>query len=245
MPDLTWNQHHWAGGYDWKTGGEEWSEVWGGSDPQWFGSLYPRLHRLLPTNAILEIAPGFGRWTKFLIPSCRNYLGIDLSGECVTACRSTFKEVDRAQFEENDGLSLDAAPDEHFDLVFSFDSLVHVEVDVMESYIPQILRKITPTGVAFLHHSNFASLGRKAKNDHARGASVSGQIVAKIIERAGGKVLLQEQINWGGPLLTDCLTLLGRQEHPGKGPTVHIKDARFMDEAFIIRDMQAPYSSIR
>jgi hypothetical protein len=28
--------------------------MWGGSEPQWFGSLYPRLHRFLPARAILE-----------------------------------------------------------------------------------------------------------------------------------------------------------------------------------------------
>lgn len=243
MPDLNWNRTFWAGGYDWKTGGEEWSEVWGGSEPQWFGSLYPRLHRLLPAKAILEIAPGFGRWTKFLLPTCQHYLGIDLSGECIAACCSTFKDAKHARFVQNDGLSLDAARDEQFDFVFSFDSLVHVEVDVLESYIPQILRIMAPAGVAFLHHSNMASLGPKAENRHARGRSVSWQIAAEIVQKSGGKVLCQEQINWGVPHLTDCLTLLARQEHPHTGPTVHIKNGKFMDEAFIIRDMQAPYSS--
>ena len=43
MPDLQWNIAAWDGSYDWSTGGEEWSQVWGGSEAQWFGSLYPRL----------------------------------------------------------------------------------------------------------------------------------------------------------------------------------------------------------
>jgi hypothetical protein len=46
MPEIAWNQATWSGGYDWKTAGEEWSETWGGSEAQWFGSLLPRLHRL-------------------------------------------------------------------------------------------------------------------------------------------------------------------------------------------------------
>ncbi|MGH8591225.1 MAG: hypothetical protein ACREXX_18480 [Gammaproteobacteria bacterium] len=60
MPDLQWNIASWNGSYDWSTGGEEWSEAWGGSEAQWFGSLYPRPRRRLPTGSILEIAPGWG-----------------------------------------------------------------------------------------------------------------------------------------------------------------------------------------
>ena len=33
-------------------------------DSQWFGLIFPRIHAFLPTGTILEIAPGFGRWTN-------------------------------------------------------------------------------------------------------------------------------------------------------------------------------------
>ena len=106
MADLAWNVACWDGRYDWKAGGEEWSEFWGGSEPQWFGSLYPRLHRFLPAKSVLEIAPGFGRWTKFLIPNSARYIGVDLSQECVDACRRIFSNIPHATFIKNDGLSL-------------------------------------------------------------------------------------------------------------------------------------------
>src|SRR6516225_851954 len=154
MPQIGWNRETWNGGYDWKTGGEEWSETWGGSEAQWFGSLLPRLHRFLPAGRILEIAPGYGRWTKFLLPECRQYLGIDLSTQCVKACQRAFADVEHAKFAVNDGFSLSDARECHFDLVFSFDSLVHAEVDVIQSYITQIIKKLSSRGVAFIHHSN-------------------------------------------------------------------------------------------
>ena len=49
--------------YEWIQAGEEWSEPWGGSAPQWFGSIFPRIHAYFPANTILEIASGFGRWS--------------------------------------------------------------------------------------------------------------------------------------------------------------------------------------
>jgi SAM-dependent methyltransferase len=242
MPNLTWNSTYWAGVYNWQTAGEEWSITWGGSEPQWFGSLYPRLRRFIPAGAILEIAPGFGRWTKFLLPACQDYVGVDLSEECIAACRSTFSNIAYARFIQNNGLSLADAPDGHFDFVFSFDSLVHVESDVMGSYVPQILQKLTPDGVAFIHHSNLAALGPGVENPHLRGESVSAEVVADMVRQAGGKILVQERVNWGNSDVNDCLTLLARHEHPDIAPPSHIKNVRFMDEATIIRDTHAPYA---
>ncbi len=154
MPDLDWNRETWDGNYGWTGGGEEWSQGWGGSEAQWFGSIYPRLHRTLPTGCVLEIAPGFGRWTKFLLPLCTNYIGVDLSVTCVSACRDVFARAPHARFLQNDGLSLAEIADGSVDVVFSFDSLVHAELDVLSQYIPQIMQKLTATGIAFLHHSN-------------------------------------------------------------------------------------------
>lgn len=50
--------------YDWKDSGEEWSAPWGNSAAQWFGTILPRTSQCLPAGTILEIAPGFGRWTN-------------------------------------------------------------------------------------------------------------------------------------------------------------------------------------
>jgi SAM-dependent methyltransferase len=245
VPETAWNRDFWNGGYDWKTGGEEWSETWGGSEAQWFGSLLPRLHRFLPAGRILEIAPGFGRWTKFLLPACRQYLGIDLSAQCITTCRHTFGGIRHAEFAVNDGLSLADAPNGHFDLVFSFDSLVHAEIDVIQSYIPQIIRKLLPNGAAFIHHSNLAVFNGSIGEPHARAQSVSAAIIANLISENGGKILIQEVINWGGEDTHDCLTLFCRAAaYPSHEP-IFLNNPRFMEEAALIKHFQSRYASLR
>ena len=45
--------------YEWIAAGEEWSEPWGESAGQWFGSILPRIRSTLLANTILEIASGF------------------------------------------------------------------------------------------------------------------------------------------------------------------------------------------
>ncbi len=246
MPEIAWNQAHWNGGYDWKTAGEEWSETWGGSEAQWFGSLLPRLHRFLPAERILEIAPGCGRWTKFLLPGCREYLGIDLSAQCVAMCRQTFGDAKHAKFVVNDGLSLVDSRDCHFDLVFSFNSLVHAEADVIQSYVTQIIKKLSPNGVAFMHHSNLLAFGGTiGVPAGARAPSVSAANVANLIVNDGGKILIQEIINWAGEHTQDCLTLFCRADAFPSHEPVFLTNPNFMEEAVLVKQFQSPYSALR
>jgi SAM-dependent methyltransferase len=243
MPDVNWNRQIWDGSHDWANHGEEWSAAWGGSEPQWFGSLYPRLHRVLPAKSILELAPGMGRWTKFLLPLCHKYLGIDLSLECVQGCQKVFTKASHARFVQNDGYSLEEAEDGSFDFIFSFDSLVHVELDIFKSYVPQILRKLNMNGVAFIHHSNLGAFGTALGMPHARAQSVSRQNIESLIVESGGQVLIQEVITWVGNVPQDCLTLFSKRA--GKDvKAVHLHNLQFMEEAEVVRQFQAPYSQI-
>jgi SAM-dependent methyltransferase len=244
MPDLNWNKTTWGSTYGWQGSGEEWSVAWGGSEAQWFGSIYPRLHRFLPAQRILEIAPGFGRWTKFLVPACDEFVGIDLSEKCTEACRERFADARHAQFFTNDGYSLSTAHDRGFDLIFSFDSLVHAESDVIASYIPQMVRKLSPAGVAFIHHSNLLVYGNTLGIQHGRANSVSANVVGDLITRGGGRVLVQEVVNWGGEHLIDCLTLFAHSDAYPNTQTVHRRNPVYMGEATLIQNFQSPYSAI-
>ena len=76
--------------YDWKEAGEEWSEPWGTSHAQWNGTIFPRIRDCLPAGTILEIAPGFGRWTYYLKDFCDELWAVDKSSECIEACRHRF-----------------------------------------------------------------------------------------------------------------------------------------------------------
>jgi SAM-dependent methyltransferase len=227
MPDLNWNARQWDEQYRWDLKGEEWSSCWGSSEAQWFGTLYPRLHRHLPAARILEIAPGFGRWTRFLLKYCQDYTGIDLSAECVNACKETFEKFEGARFFKNDGLSL-ADANGQFDFVFSFDSLVHADAEVLGVYIPAILKILTPDGVAFIHHSNFKD-SCESNNVHRRSEDISAAVVREMIQQSGGAVVVQETINWGSNNLIDCLTTFS--VGPAQEKPVIFSNDKFMEEA--------------
>jgi SAM-dependent methyltransferase len=250
MPDVEANRRQWDRDYAWAEGGDEWSVAWSSPDAQWHSTLRPRLRRFLPASTILEIAPGFGRWTKYLLECCDRYIGVDLSAQSVTTCRRRFAEVAHAEFHVNDGTSLAMVADTEVDLAFSFDSLVHVEEDVVGAYLNELARVLAADGVAFLHHSNLAACKPVARPlrfalayaerlrqrdtggfDQWRGTTMSAQRLEELAAHAGLACIGQELINWLGGRLLDCISLLTPLGSKWERSNVIVRNPYFMAEA--------------
>jgi len=222
--------------------GESWSEVWGSSQAQWQGSIFPRISKWLPSSSILEIAPGHGRWSTFLIDNATSYIGVDFSPECIEYCKERFSENKGTYFYANDGRTLSMVKDNSCDFVFSFDSLTHLEFDVMESYMKEIIRILSDNGVAFIHHSNageFLDLYPDLVPGW-RARSVTAEKIKNCIESNGGVPLRQECINWKTKECIDCLTLFTKNPDSEKEFT-SVQNDLFMAEAMIIKTIINPY----
>jgi SAM-dependent methyltransferase len=211
MPSIADNLAHWDT-YSWEHGGEEWSHPWGNSAFQWSISIYPRLMSALPACRIVEIAPGFGRWTPFLLGQSSFYVGVDISPRCVSFCQRTFGRIpERPRFLVGDGTSLPGVEDALTDLVFSFDSLVHAELDCLSAYAKEIHRVLRPGGVAFIHHSNMGEYEPGTDNPGWRGRTISAENAGREFMAAGLQVITQEKIPWVfRGVLTDCFSFLRR-----------------------------------
>jgi SAM-dependent methyltransferase len=157
MPSVNWNKKIWDEKHHWDLHGDEWSSAWKNSEMQWYFSIFPRIHKFLPVNSILELGPGHGRWSQFLAQHCHELHLVDLSQSCIKFCQKRFQSDKNIYCYNNDGFSLDMIKDNSVDFVFSFDSLVHVEENVIDSYLSQVSRKLTQNGVGFIHHSNLGS----------------------------------------------------------------------------------------
>lgn len=118
MASIEENLKVWNDEYDWPHAGDEWSANFGGTEALWFFVLYPRIYRFVPSPVILEIAPGYGRWTQFLKDQCHSMIAVDISERCVEYCKTRFAADTHIQFQVNDGSSLDGVPDHSIDFVF-------------------------------------------------------------------------------------------------------------------------------
>lgn len=257
MPTVDENAAYWGAEYEWPVQGDEWSSAWGGASMHWQLTLLPRLRPFLPAKRIVEIAPGQGRWTPFLLNYCDQYVGVDLSESCITTCNRRFAGQDNARFFVNDGKTLPMIESKWADLVFSFDSLVHVEADTMRSYICELNAKLSDDGVAFLHHSNRGDpdtavrqvdrYGERAATampalrpllrrldvvpeTHWRGPTMSATLMEAMCAEEGLRCVGQEIVNWGRSLI-DCLSVVVRPGAKWDRTNVVVRNPNFMGEA--------------
>jgi ubiquinone/menaquinone biosynthesis C-methylase UbiE len=263
MPTVEWNLQSWNSRYDWTQQGEEWSATWGGSESQWFGAIFPRIHAFVKTGVILEIAPGFGRWTNYLKENCDYLIAVDLAESCIEFCKKRFSSESNMTFYLNDGKSLKMIQDHSIDFVFSFDSLVHAEADVMEAYLNQLGKKLKANGVGFIHHSNLGEYQRVLSlvehvpadlrdlvinkiflsHTHYRAASMTANLFETYCNKADLQCISQELVNWGTDgLLIDCFSLFTPKKSMFARPNKMIENTDFMKEAALIKRLSNHYS---
>lgn len=269
MPSVQENLDRWNKFYDWNLSEDQWSRAWGSAAAQWYGSIYPRVRTFLPAGTILEIAPGFGRWTQFLLPHCETLIGVDISPRCTQACSERFADRQGASFSTNDGHSLPMVADDSVDFAFSFDSLVHAESEVLAGYLTELARCLSKEGVAVLHHSNYGVYRRPTRllapvqstldhlpgpakralyrigvyrGSHWRDPTVTASVFVELCERAGLQCTGQELVNWGGGiLLLDCISVVTRPGSHRDRPNQVVRNRMFRSEARSIRRSAAAY----
>lgn len=149
-------------------------------------------------------------------------------------CKSRFKEFDHIQYIVNDGSSLTGVADTSLDLVWSYDSFVHMEPRIIQSYFHEISRVLQPGGKAIIHHAGrlhltlflgflknwgeagmhlykVISMGRLNDNDGWR-SNVSKKLIQKFAKKSNLKVNWQKQFwqdgKMGVPRFNDCITEL-------------------------------------
>jgi 2-polyprenyl-3-methyl-5-hydroxy-6-metoxy-1,4-benzoquinol methylase len=245
MPSIEENLRKWNTEYDWREGGEEWSQAWGGTPELWTWVIRPRLHAFLPAGTILEIGAGHGRIARCLRSEAERLILVDIAETCIDKCRDLFRDDPGVTCHVNDGLHLATVEDSSVDVAVSFDALVHVELDVMRSYIGELARVLSDDGVAFLHHSNLAQYQhsvlrylpkvRTSLNRAWRSWSVGADLVAAVAQENGLYCASQELVNWQTPLplKTDCFSLIRRAHGPQR--PCRTSDLRFWQSAGRIR----------
>lgn len=264
MPSVDENKRWWDTGYPWQQGGDEWSRAWGGVDMHWHAAILPRIHAFVPAASILEIAPGYGRWTQYLKDLCQHLTIVDLSDNAIAHCRERFADSANIAYHVNDGSSLAMVADSSIDFVFSFDSLVHVEADVMRAYVLQIAGKLSRDGVAFLHHSNlgehtryFRTLDKVPPRGHPllrkmgveyrthwRASSMTAELLRGFAEEAGLVCIGQELMGWGGgKRLIDAISVLTRPGSRWARPLRILRNDDFVRNISVIARLAPLYAA--
>ncbi len=218
MPSVLENVRRWKQTFDWSNRGLEWCEGFGGSEKAWAHALLPRIGAFVPTKHVLELGPGYGVWTDYLRPLSKRMTLVDLAPNCIEFCRERFGRR-RMAYHANDGRSLDMVGEGKIDFVFSFNSLVHADWEVMREYTRQLGTKMKPGAWGFIHHSNLgeyeAEIGvMDQAHEHWRGRDMTGEKFRQACREAGLVCVMQEIIPWGSERFIDAISLFTR---PSRG----------------------------
>lgn len=253
MPSVSENLRNWSADWDWSRRGDEWSVWWGGTPALWYGALLPRIHAFVPAGTILEIAPGYGRWTQFLKELCDQLVIVDLTDGCIDHCRERFAASSNISYHVNDGRSLSMVADRSIDFVFSFDSLVHAGPEVLRAYVQQLANKLRHDGIGFIHHSNAGALRRLSQLSKRipvklfpplmrtgiavnlgawRDEQMSAALFREQCEQAGLACISQELVSWEyGPYLLDSFSVFTPQGSRWDRPSRIVRNPMFVAEA--------------
>ena len=155
------NLAKWSG-HNWSQLGEEWS-----NNPEWKESFVKHVLNPMVNEGtdILEIGPGGGRWTEYLLEKAKNITLVDLTPECIDLCKERFKDYKNIKYFVNDGVSLEFVPDNSMDHIWSFDVFVHVQAKDIEGYFKQFPRILKKGGTGLIHHSKHGRTTRGWRSD--------------------------------------------------------------------------------
>lgn len=201
--NIAWNRDRWGKEEIWR-GTDAYGYRWGGGHQQanydmtlvaekWF---LPHLdgRRDLKT---LELAPGAGRFTVELVRASRSLHLVDMNASCIEICKDRFKYYPNISYYVNDGRSCAVVPDSDFDLIASYDSMVHMLPEIIEGYVKDFAQKLKSSGLLWLDHS-----GRGEKTVGHRTA-MTDQMMRAFAERYGLTVIAQHFRNDH-----DCISVL-------------------------------------
>lgn len=158
MPTIRENKLQWDARHDWRKDGDEWDsmaayckqpyEEWKHSVIETFITPNIPLHA-----TVLEVAPGHGRWTEFIVRAAGHVILVDVSPSCINYCMKRFARHENIEYYVNDGESLEFLKTDSINFGWSFDSFVHMNRDVISAYFREFARALKPGGKVIVHHA--------------------------------------------------------------------------------------------
>jgi len=115
-----------------------------------------RDHFLLPyvtqETTALEIGPGGGRWTRYMLGVKRLY-AVDFHQELLNELKSNFSPKNLT-FVKNNGTDFPGIPNGSIDFIFSFGTFVHLDVEIIDRYLRNMKTLLKPSANVVIQYSD-------------------------------------------------------------------------------------------
>jgi ubiquinone/menaquinone biosynthesis C-methylase UbiE len=176
----------------------------------WESVLYPYFSRhKFDLSRAIDFAAGYGRNTRKLLAEGAGHVTmVDVNVDCINHLKTAFQD-DNTAILQVDGLSLIGLDSGGYSFLYTFDAMVHFDLEIVISYLFEFNRVLQDGAYALVHHSNYTgSPGEDfRKNPHWRNF-MDATIFKHIARRAGFEIVEQNTTAWGGIEGLDCITIL-------------------------------------
>lgn len=159
----------------------------------------------------IDLACGHGRFTNIMKDKFESVYSVDVNDDNIKFCTERFEKNKNVFICKTNGFLLPFV-DNFAEFIFSYDAMVHFDIDVIISYLRETKRVLKNGGTAFFHHSNSFNIKHTdiRKNPHWRNC-MTRELFDFLARKEGLTVIRQQVIHWDEVSCSDCLTLLRKE----------------------------------
>jgi hypothetical protein len=148
-------------------------------------------------HTAVEIGPGGGRWTRYLL-GFRQLYAVDYFQELLDELNKNFRAKNLIPI-KNNGTDFPSVPEHQVDFVFSFGTFVHLDAPVIEGYLQSIRSILRQGGNVVLHYSDMTKIMARENPGFAQNTPVQ---MRKMVTDAGYRILEEDLTTmWHSSLL--------------------------------------------
>jgi len=105
---------------------------------------------LKPGLTVLEIGPGGGRWTRYML-DCKKIYAVDYHQELLDECKKNFNQPNIVYIKNNGNDFPGVAPGS-IDFLFSYGVFVHLDLDIVQAYLENMKPLLKPETNVVIHY---------------------------------------------------------------------------------------------
>lgn len=177
---------------------------------QWDEFIWPAL-KDFDLSTTLELAPGAGRIAARSLPFTKRLFLVDVNQYALELCFKRFAnspDREKVLFCLNDGMHLQAIPDNVLTTIYCWDSAVHFDRLIIKGYLSEFKRTLRVGGKIFIHHSNLGAKARPVFKENPEWRSnMSSELMVEYCQELGLNVETQTILDWHIPAL-DCISVI-------------------------------------
>jgi ubiquinone/menaquinone biosynthesis C-methylase UbiE len=179
------------------TGNKEYFEAAEKDAKERYDTLIKPLFPNIDEYQVVEIACGHGRIANQVLSDNEpaTLTLVDINPDNIKHCIKRFKKYPNLNYITNNGVDLRDIPDGSIDFVYSFDSMVHFNRELVELYINEIKRVLKPGGAAYIHYSNWGKNCTTETHGPGLRGDMNRKAMLELVKDC--KVIHDKVIDWG------------------------------------------------